>query len=311
MPEALKWDSKIIIIKKETVEGTDSVPTGVNGFLMYDVGFTPMKGKDVTIDYELPYIGNDPSRASALHGTLTGKISLSGSGTAGTAPAWSAAMEICGVSETVSPGVSVVYRPISSAMASATYGFWIEGTHFRYLGSRSSGKLVWPLQDNPYLEIELTGIFTDPAEVARVTPTLSGFKLPEIVTKSNVTAFTMNAVPLNARSISLDFGNVVETRHLSLSERVLITDRKDMLQAQVEAVPLGTFNPFALAKASTKFAVNFTHGTVGGNIFNLAMPAVQLTRPEKFANVQKIVEWPLSAKVLPVSGNDQWTLTLT
>ena len=83
------------------------------------------------------------------------------------------------------------------------------------------------------------------------------------------------------------------------------------LACTVEAVPLTTFNPFALANAQTQIAANIVHGTVAGNIATIAMPTAQVLRPAGYENQQNILEWPLRLTPLPSAGNDQFSITLT
>ena len=84
-----------------------------------------------------------------------------------------------------------------------------------------------------------------------------------------------------------------------------------IVQARVEAVPVSTFNPYALATAQTRVAVELVHGTEAGLITTLSLPTAQLKRPSGFENAQNVVEWPLELVPLPDSGNDQWSLELT
>jgi hypothetical protein len=308
----LKWDNKIILAKIEVTEGTDAVPTGaLNAMLMTNVSFTPMEGQEVTLDYELPYLGADASIPAALTGRLKGKVWLAGSSVLGTPPAWAPLLRACGVAQVVNAGVSCVYNPISDVMDSLTWHFWTEGTRYTYIGSRGDATLVFPAQGLPYIEVDILGLFVDPSETARAVPVLTGFKPPVLVSKANTPTFTVNAVPLVLRQFTLSLNNKVEPRLLVPTEQIVIPERADMMKAQVEAVPLGTFNPFALAKNQTKMPVTITHGTAVGNRFTLSCPSVQLKRTASFALVQKLIEWPLEGAVLPTTGNDQWTLTCT
>ena len=113
------------------------------------------------------------------------------------------------------------------------------------------------------------------------------------------------------RSMGLTFGNQLENRFLVGSESVLITDRAESLEAVVEAVPLATIDPFALAAAQTQVAVVLQHGTVAGKRATINVPAAQMQRPQGWQNAQGIAEWPLRLLPLPTTGNDQFTLVLT
>jgi hypothetical protein len=306
------WKSKIVLVKIEAAYGVDPGPTGAaNAMLMTNVAFSPMEGDDVARDLERPYLGAQATIPVGLRGKLTGRVELVPSGAAGTAPAWGPLLRACAVAQTVNAGVSVVYNPISDAMESATIHFWIGGTQHVLRGARGNATLRWGAQQIPYIEFDLTGLWSQPAEVARATPTLTAFQKPDAVTDANTPTFSLNGVTMILREATLALNNQVEPRLLVNSESILVVDRNDMVSAKVEAVPVTTFNPYELARNQTTFALALTHGTLAGRIASLAAPACQMKRLSGFENAQNILEWPLEMAVLPVAGNDQWTLTLT
>lgn len=312
MAAAKKWRKKIFFFKIETTYGVDAVPTGVlNAILATDVKFQPMEGTDVNRDLDLPYLGGQGTIPNELHAKFSFKVELAPSGTAGTAPAWGPLLRACACAEVISPGVSVAYNPITDAHESGTLKLEIDGILFQALGVRGTAKFSINAQGIPYIEFEMTGLFAQPSDATLATPTLTGFKKPQIVSSTFTPTFTINAVAMVMRTFSLDLKCKVENRFLVGKEEVLITQREDMIMAQVETLPLATFNAFALAAAQTAVAVNLVHGTGAGKIATLAVPAAQMQRPSGMESAQDILETPLSMMALPVAGNDQWTLTLT
>jgi hypothetical protein len=308
----INWKSKVILAKIETTYGVDAAPTGaLNAILMTNVNFSPMEGEDVSRELELPYLAAQPIIPVGLRGRLKGKVELVPSGTAGTAPAWGPMLRACAVAQTINAGVSVVYNPISTAMESLTIHFWIGGTKHVLLGCRGDATLKFTAQGLPYFELDLIGLWSAPAEAAPAVPTLTGFQQPVVVTKANTPVFTVNAVAMVMRDAMLALNNQVEPRLLVGSESIIIPDRADAFSCRVEAVPVTTFNPYALANAQTQVAAALTHGTVAGKIAALAMPKCQIKRLNSFENAQNILEWPLEMVPLPNAGNDQWSLTLT
>lgn len=307
----LKWRSKIILFKIEASYGVDAAPAGANAFLMTNVSFSPMEGEDVSRDLELPYLGAQAMIPVGLRGRLRGRVELAGSGTAGTAPAWGPMLRACAVAETITPATSVVYNPISDGMESGTLYFWMAGTRHVLTGCRGQCTIRFTAQGLPYLEFDMLGLWSEPSEQARPAPVLTGFRPPVVVTHANTPDFTIDAVSMVLREAVLALNNQVEPRLLVGSESILITDRADAFTARVEAVPVSTFDPYDLANDQTKIAVELVHGTAAGSIVTLSVPAAQLKRLSGYEEAQKIAEWPLELVPLPVSGNDQWTLTLT
>lgn len=309
---ALKWRNKILLCRLETTYGTDPVPVGADhAFLATEVQLTPMEGNDVSRDLETPYLGAQGSIPTGLHRKLSFKVEMVGSGTAGTAPAWGPILRACGVAETIDAGTSVTYNPISDDHESATFYIWIDTTLFKLTGTRGNCKFDASAQGIPYLEFEFTGLFSAATETVRVSPDLSGFQKPQVATDRNTPTFTIDGDDYIMRSFMLDMGNQVEPRFLINSEAILITDRADVLQTTIEAVPLTTFDPFTLAENQTTVPVVLEHGTIAGQRVALNIPTAQMQRPQGLDNAQNIVEWPLRMVPLPTAGDDQWTLVLT
>lgn len=310
MPAPLFWRQKVLLIKLETNYGTDSTPTGaLNAVLATDVQHMPMEGADVSRELDRPFMGGQPTVPTELHSKFTFKVEMQGSGAAATPPALGALLRACGCAEVITVGTSVVYNPVSTAHESATIYFNVDGTLFKSVGARGTAKITVNAQGIPMLEVELTGLFAQPAAQALPTPSYSSWQNPLVATTTNTPVFTVAGTALVLRSFELDLANEVERRFLVGAEGVHITDRADAVSMTVEAVPLATLNPFALAAAQTSVAIALTHGTVAGRRWSLTLPQAQIQRPQGLQNAQGITEWPLRAVPLPGAGNDQWTLT--
>ncbi|WPY94676.1 hypothetical protein T8T21_00695 [Limimaricola variabilis] len=312
MPAPIKWRSKILLFKLEATYGADATPTGAaNGILATEVKLTPMEGQDVSRDLETPWLGAQPTIPADLHAKLSFRVELEPSGTAGTAPAWGGLIRACAMAETIVAATSVTYNPVTDAHESGTFYLWLGATLQKIKGARGNCMLKVDASGIPYLEFEFTGLWAAPEEAARDTPTLTGFEKPQVASNANTPGFTVGATPLVLRSFQLDFGNQVEPRFLIGAENVVITDKAEAIQMTVEAVPLTTLDPFALAASQAATALELVHGTTAGRIVTLAVPAMQMQRPQAPQQAQGIVEWPLRAVPLPQAGNDQFTLTLT
>lgn len=312
MAEPLKWKSKVLLAKIEGTYGTDPTPTGAaNAILATNITFQPMEGEDVSRELERPFLGAQEMIPAGLRATITFSTELAGSGVAGTAPAWGVLARACAMAEVITALTSVAYSPVSAAMESATIYFWIENTKHVLLGARGTGELSIDAQGIPRIQWTLTGLWTQPAEGAAATPTLTGFIAPKLATKANTPTFNVNGVALVLRSYKLTIGNDVQPRLLIGAEHIIIVDRNPQLVCNVEAVLLSTFNPFALAQARTLVAVNIVHGTVAGSIATIAAPTAQIKRMTGYEQNQNILEWPLAMAPLPSVGNDEFSITLT
>ncbi|MDX8354357.1 phage tail tube protein [Cognatiyoonia sp. IB215182] len=309
---ALKWRRKILLFLIEAAYGVDPNPTGANdAFLATDVQLSPMEGNDVSRELETPYLGPQPTTPTELHQRLSFKVELVGSGTEGTAPGWGPILRACGCAETVVPNASVTYNPVSDDHESGTFYIWIDSTLFRLSGSRGTVTMNYTAQGIPYLEFQFIGLYSKATETPRVQPDLSAFQKPLVASDFNTPTFTINGADFVMRSCMLNLGNQVEPRFLINAESILITDRSDVLETTVEAVPLTDFDPFTLARDQTTVPVALSHGREAGLISTLNIPTAQIQRPQGLESTQNIVEWPLRMVPLPTAGDDQWTLVLT
>jgi hypothetical protein len=308
----IKWRSKILLAKIETVYATDSAPTGgSNAILATNIVLTPMEGQDVSRELELPWLAAQATIPAGLHSRLQFRVEMVPSGAAGVAPAWGPLLRACAVAETIVADTSVTYNPVTDGHESVTIHFWIGGTRFVIKGTRGTCVMRFNAQGIPYLEFDLRGLFALPSEQARPASTLTGFLKPDLVTSAKTPTFEIDATAFVMRSFALDLGNRVEPRFLVGSESILITDKAEIATCQVEAVPLSSFDPFDRAYDQETVPVELVHGTVAGRIATLAIDTAQLQRPAGLENAQDIAEWPLRLVPLPTAGNDQWTLALT
>lgn len=103
MPALTKrfWRKKAILVKIEPVYGTDSVPTGgANAVEVRNLSIVPMKNKTVEQNIEQAFMGNQQEIVVGTEVTVQFDVAITGSGAAGTAPAYGPMNRACGRSET-------------------------------------------------------------------------------------------------------------------------------------------------------------------------------------------------------------------
>lgn len=311
MAEPLRWESKALLIKTETAYGTDSAPTAADAMLVTDVEFRPMEGTDEARNLEMPWLGADEELPAGLHAILTFSVELVGSGTAGTAPAWSPIARACGLAEVITAGATVEYHPVSRSHEAVSVYFFIESTKHALIGARGTAVVQVEAQKIPKLRVTLTGLWRKPTKQAPPAGiSFAGFKDPELATSVNTPVYKIDGITMVMRSTNLDFGNDVQGRFLIGSESILIVDRAESIAAVVEAQELDVFDPFDAAVERRKVPFLMQHGTDPGFITEIDCPTCQVKRLTGYQNNQKIVEWPLSLTPLPTAGNDQFTITL-
>lgn len=307
----LYWKSKTLLAKIETAYGVDSVPTAaLNAILATEITLTPMEGQDVTRDLERPQMGADPMIPVGVHSRLSFDVEMVGSGTLGTAPAWGPLARMCAVAQVVTAGTKVEYSPITDTHESGSIYFMIDTVRHVLTGARGNMKVVLGANGIPKLRFEMMGLFSMPSDQVKLTPVYTGWQAPQVATKANTPTFTIGGAAFILRDFEMDLGNQVEPRMLVGYEGILITDKAEKIRARVEAVPMATYNPFSIAQNQTLQALQLIHGTVASRRVKLDVASAQQGRLTGYEQQQNILEWPLDFTPLPVTGNDQWKITL-
>jgi hypothetical protein len=310
MTEPLRWDSKVLLVEIEATYGVDPTPT--QAMLVKNVTCKPMEGEDVSRDVIRPFRGSQEVFPVGLRTVLEFDLELVGSGELGVAPPISPVLRACGLAEVVSEETDVTYTPISAGYESAAVYFWIGGNKQAMLGCRGTAAINISAQTVPTIHVTLTGLWSKPVVAALPAIDLSAFMDPLVSTNVNTPIFTVAGVPLVMRSYSLDFANDVQARFLIGRDTILIDDSAEKISMVVEAVPLATYDPFAVALARTKQSIIVQQDTRAGHKVTVTTPLCQIARPSGYTNQQKIIEWPLQAMPLPSdAGNDQFSIVMT
>lgn len=312
MTDPVFYRLMVLLAKIEGTYATDPTLTGAaNGILAQNISIKPMEGQDVPRNLIQAYLSGQATIPAGLHIDIDFDTELAGSGAAGTPPGWGIFMRAAGCAEVIVASTSVTYTPISELMESVYLKFWLGNTLHAIKGTRADAALGINAQGIPSVRWSVRGLFVDPVETARATPTLTSFIKPLIASTTNTPVFTVNSVSLVGRSYSFKLGNKLETRFLIGSDSIPIVDRAESLDLVCQATPLTTINPYALAKAETRVPAIVTHGITAGNIVTLSAPTSQVKRPTGYQNNQGVAEWPLGLMPLPTSGNDQFSMVLT
>lgn len=299
-----------VLAKIETTYGTDAAPTGAaNGIQMKNVTFTPIEAEEVSRDLLLPYLGNQGVDLAGIYAKIEGEIEIAGSGTAGTQPAWGVIARLCGLAETISAGVSVVYSPISDDFESGSVYWNHDGVKHVLVGVRGNLTADFTAKKHPVFKVSLTGLLGTVTDTAPPATVLTAFKKPVIVSKA-ATTLAIHGVSSPAESFTFDLGQKVEPRFLIGDESIEITERSATGTAVVEAASLATVDWFAKALAGTRGDLQLVHGTVAGNIVQIDGAAVEIGKPTQ-GQSQGILTYSLPLAFCPVSGNDELTITVT
>jgi hypothetical protein len=304
-----KFRRLAILAKRETNYGTDSVPLGTtDAMLARNVSITPLAGEDVRRDLILPHLGNQGILLSGDHARVEFEIEIAGAGAAGTVPRYGALLRACGLSETITVGTSVAYAPVSQSEEAASIYWFHDGVRHILLGSRGTVTFDFTVKQIPVMRFQMTGLLGTITDQALPAVTVTAFQRPVIVSNANTTLQLHGAAAI-AERIMVDLGNTIEPRFMIGEETIELTDRQSRGEVVVEAQSIAARNWFGIAQQRTRGGFALTHGTVAGNRFDIAGPAVEIGRPSQ-GQAQGILNYTLPLMFCPSTGNDELVLTV-
>jgi len=128
------------------------------------------------------------------------------------------------------------------------------------------------------LSFNFTGLYTTPTDVAQIQPVYVNDTEPPIVENLS---FLLDSYAGIAETLMFDLGNEVSERpDLNSPEGLLalrITNRNMTGSVDPEMVAIATKDFWTIFEESTKKEISCTVGATLGNIFDITIPAIQLT----------------------------------
>jgi len=304
---------KLLLAKIETTYGTDSAPTGAaDAVLARNITLTPLEGTETPRDVVRTGLGGPSNMAMAgLNAKLEFDIEAAGSGAAGTAPAWGALMRACGWKETVSVGVKVDYTLVSAGEESITMGLYRDGVLHKMTGVRGDWSYKLATNGELLLHFAMTGSYVAIADATLPAGSFTGFKVPVPVDAAHSSTFTIMGYAAALKSLDVQRGNDVQYRNLVGVSRVDIVGRKMSGSAVIEEPLIAAHNFYNDAINATFGALSMIHGTVDGNIIEIASSQVQIGKPT-LSDDQGIsmLNLPLILSPSLNTGDDELTVTV-
>jgi hypothetical protein len=307
----IRYIRKLSLLSKvETIYGADALPTGLlNAIRATDVTIELMAGGEEENDYLVPWFGHQGVTFTDEHVKMSFSCDLSGAGAAGNAPGYAALLLSANLAQTLTPGVSAAYAPVSSGAPGLTAYYNLDGVRHIALGARSTVSLDFMKQRKPKLKFSMTGLLGSITDQAMPAPTFVNFQNAQKTSKATMPTFQIHGFTPAAESFSLDLGNVVNPRLLMNAESIELTDRKVMGSAVIEADSIAAKDWFSIARARTRGAFSLTHGTTAGNIIELTGSAVELGRPVQ-GQTDGRATYTIPLYFCPTNGNDEVNIIL-
>jgi hypothetical protein len=303
---------RLLLAKIESTYGTDPTPAATDAVLVSALEVQPLQLELKDRELILGYLGNTEMVVGQRLVSVSFDVEIAGSGTAGTAPKWSALMQACGFSETIVSVTSVTYAPISSAFKGVTLYFFADGVRHKVTGCRGTWSMSMETGEIPKISFSFTGIFNAPTDETQPSPTFSNQADPVVVNSANTATLEVHGYAACLSAFSLDLANETPFRQLAgCTQQIMITDRKPEGEVTIEAPTIAAKNYFSAASTQTSGQFSWVHGTTAGNIVTFTAPTCNLGSPE-YEDSDGIIMLKLPFMPQPTAaGNDEFTLVLS
>lgn len=314
----------VILAKKENAYGTDAIPTGAaNAVAVSNVRITPLQAQFVPRDLIRQWFGASEELISTFNKAVSFDVEAVGSGTAGTAPAWSDLMKASAWAETVTATFDVRYKPVTNNQDSASMYVYDSGVLHKLLGAKGMVAISLPLGGIPKLRFSFLGIDGGDTAASPAGVSYAAYQPPQVVTDQftgdivlGATLSAAGAAPTltagtqyPSTGLELDMGIKAEYIPLLGSQSVEITDRKAKGQIRLDATAAQEVAFMQAIKDGTLQSLGILHGTVVGRKFGVFGARAQILAPSK-EEIQGKRLIGLDVNFLPsdTEGNDEVTL---
>lgn len=300
---------RVCLLNIEGAYGTPAALAAAQAILMMESEIQPAADK-LERNLDLPYFGGDPFVLVGKRVTLTGKCDLLGHGTPGTAAPLGMLYRACAHAETLDPGVSAIYNPISTAFESASIDFFWGGCKFRMLGVRGSLDMDFSIKSYAMGTVNLTGILVIPEDgEAPGGIDWSVFQTPGAI-ETESWEVTVGGVNVCAQQLQFQQNASIALIECSEGREVMITDRKPGGSLRVyKDATLATWNPWAVAEAQNIIVLENIITNGAGLNCQVDM-RVQLEYP-KAVNIDGLAGFEIPFTCLPDTGGDEYSIILT
>lgn len=312
MPRLIR--NTAILAKIETTYGTDATPTGAANAILISNATFDYTYNNVNRDLMRGFMGGSEQLAGSRHVQMTFEVEISGSGAAGTAPAWGPLLRMCAMSEVVTPLARAEYAPVSSGFESGTIYYHDDGVLKKALGCMGSVELAMGEGERPVFRLSIMGLDGGQVVAANPSLTLTAWKAPLVITDFNTAGLTFGGTyaagaitggtVYPSRGLSLNLGNQTQFNALIGGQNIGITNREATGSCQLDLTAAQEVALMADVNANALTSMSLVHGSAAGATVTIFAPKVQRTNPKQ-ADYNGYRHISLDLRLTPNVGNDE------
>jgi len=304
-----------ILLKNETVYGTDPVPTGsANAMLVSNLSINPLNAQNVDRDLVRNYFGASEQLVGTGYVEMGFDVEIQASGTLGTAPAWGPALRACGFAEAITAATRVDYTLVTDSLESTAIYWYDDGVLHKGLGGHGSVEIAAGVGERPVFKFKYLLLDGGISAVANPALTLSAWKQPKVVSDANTGDLTFGGTyaagaitggtAWPSRGLNLNVSNAVNFTPLLGGETIDITQREITGSMQLDLTAAQEVAFMAAVKANTLDSFSLLHGTAAGSKVLIHAPSFQMINPSKQeVNGKRLIGYDV--RCVPVTGNDE------
>lgn len=304
------FEQRALLLKIETVENTDSVPTGALNAVQFINGSSGIASEKLERALDRPYFAAKPFVPVGIYGFIEGEVELVGAATAGAASPLGPMLRIGGMSETlvVGPPALARYAPVSSGIASGTGYFHHGGTRKILTGARAKFSAIeMSIKKYFMAKVRIEGNCIDATEQSFPTPDYTAF-LDPVDLRTETMALSVNSFNVDGLSVSLDLNTDLKMKEHTEARVARISDRETAGTVRFYRPSFGSLNPWTLWRNQTKIPIIGTldNGVAARKIV-LTMGQCQLEEPKE-VEVERDIAYECAFRALPLIGGDEFRL---
>lgn len=274
---------KQLVVSVEATKGTAETITSADSAIFsedidYQVNAAPLERNPLKSS-----ISREASIPGAEIATVTCRMELKGSGTAGDPTAWGTLLKGCGFAET--DGASDVIYNLKSADGDSdtlTMAVYHDGKRYLCYGARGNVSFEMNANQVAYANFTFTGIHSAVTDAAMLTGLTYDTELPEKFVNAQ-TSFNFGSAWADGvfSAFSFDLNNTVALREDANATNglsyAIITDRDPAGSIDLDDVLVATQALHSHLLTPTTGSLTLTLGQTAGNILTLTAPTLQIT----------------------------------
>lgn len=305
----------LLLAKIETTYGTDPVPVVATDSLpAFNVTLNPV-GAKVERNFMRDTISAEPGLIGSRYYEVTFETEFYGSGTAGTAARYGPLLQACSMTETISGGISVTYKPnsLGTGAKSVTIYTNFDGRLHKLTGCVGTFEMILKAGEPARLRWTFRGIYNAPTDTALAAPTFeTNVNAPPKVLGS---AFTFNSIStFVVQQLTITLGNVIANREDVNATHgykgFAVTMRKATALMNPEAFTVATYDAFTDWINATLRQLSVVVGATAGSIMTITLPKCEIDDIRQ-GEREGIETWEIPLSLAYNTGDDEIQAVMT